>query len=1114
MGPGPRVHLAVLGRNDSVVRRLVSSAHAGSAVLHPSFARIFEVCRFDGVAYAVADPSEGLDVSAVLSAGPFPFELALAVTSIIGRVAVAVHDAAGGRGQVGFASVVSGGLSPDVVFLEPTGAVRIRPVAAAGLDPEEPTAFRAPEEAITMAADVYSLGRLLIAMLSGDPRGLTMPRLSPSSPLPPLIARMVTRRPHERPHLHEAVTRIEQVLNGRQAGSADQVVRNALGGPFRQLVVDPGLGLEAPPHVMHELRMRLPYVYAATERIWPTMNPGFMPAPAVFAALPVQSQQALLGTGDDNDDADVFSEPPAPRKRQRTATTMRIDARELAAAVAVVDANGAHQPVPTRRFRPTQKTVLIATGEMVDEIDRQAPGADATAMLDASELEPFAADVVPAQSAPVPRAHDIDDGDDDDAFNSSFSPPPARSAVPPPRPSSVPPIRPPRPGTHAAMAVFGNRGEDPAGDDDDDEPLFAPNKPPANTSALTEVAIERVATPRSSLAEADRAALLAALAHENVAIDGHDDDEDAFSSTSISTSGSLSTLVAPSPAASDPDLHTVQRPSANALSLEVEEAAQSPVGTPSSPVIDEMDGEVDFAAAFAAAFSAEPSATHAQSTIRDADEGPVVLDLEEIDEIEPLDDAAIERLDDGAAFVMVGEAGALFPPDGPLSRSTRMYPAQAMQVAVDDDSSSIADSPVDDSSVDDSPVDDSPVDDSSIDDSAVNDSAADDSAAEHGAADDSAVDDSAVDDSAVDDSAVDDRVERRSVDSSSDNGFAPSQRPLEPRGLDLDVNAAFDSATATASPWAPPSSATGPGVVDSPRTELVDAVNWQSWSNESSAGATRPMMPAFPDVPRIPTPSSPSSRAFAATMPAIPAMPVMPAPTPAPLTPPQPVASLSLPAPPPTLSVPPAALPPPPPPLPAPPPTLSAPPRSAMPAPSMPAPSMPPVSSGLARSAPASQREFPSARRAPPPVGSALASSSSARRGTLPPMPVALPESPSRATMVSPLPELPSQAPATTVGSDVFEPSVPRSVTGSYSATPPVVGSAELVVEAPAGATVALNGTPIGTVPDAGRLSVDVAGDARVVVRVTLAGRAPWSSVVSVLGRPRVRVKAVLAARP
>ena len=45
------------------------------------------------------------------------------------------------------------------------------------------------------------------------------------------------------------------------------------------------------------------------------------------------------------------------------------------------------------------------------------------------------------------------------------------------------------------------------------------------------------------------------------------------------------------------------------------------------------------------------------------------------------------------------------------------------------------------------------------------------------------------------------------------------------------------------------------------------------------------------------------------------------------------------------------------------------------------------------------------------------------------------------------------------------------------------------------------------------RFTVDVAADARVVVRVTLAGHAPWSSVVTVKGRRRLRVKASLQPR-
>ena len=66
-----------------------------------------------------------------------------------------------------------------------------------------------------------------------------------------------------------------------------------------------------------------------------------------------------------------------------------------------------------------------------------------------------------------------------------------------------------------------------------------------------------------------------------------------------------------------------------------------------------------------------------------------------------------------------------------------------------------------------------------------------------------------------------------------------------------------------------------------------------------------------------------------------------------------------------------------------------------------------------------------------------------------------------------------------------------------------------LVVEAPDGATVTLNGTVIGT----GVTTVDVASTSRAVVKVTMPGCAPFSTVVAVQGRPRVRVTAVLKPR-
>ena len=67
----------------------------------------------------------------------------------------------------------------------------------------------------------------------------------------------------------------------------------------------------------------------------------------------------------------------------------------------------------------------------------------------------------------------------------------------------------------------------------------------------------------------------------------------------------------------------------------------------------------------------------------------------------------------------------------------------------------------------------------------------------------------------------------------------------------------------------------------------------------------------------------------------------------------------------------------------------------------------------------------------------------------------------------------------------------------------------QLLVDAPEGATVTLNGTIIGT----GRTNIDVAADFRAVVKVTMQGHAPFSTVVSVQGRPRVRVTPVLKTR-
>jgi hypothetical protein len=63
-----------------------------------------------------------------------------------------------------------------------------------------------------------------------------------------------------------------------------------------------------------------------------------------------------------------------------------------------------------------------------------------------------------------------------------------------------------------------------------------------------------------------------------------------------------------------------------------------------------------------------------------------------------------------------------------------------------------------------------------------------------------------------------------------------------------------------------------------------------------------------------------------------------------------------------------------------------------------------------------------------------------------------------------------------------------------------------LIVDAPDGASVAINGKVMG----AGRVTVELDANAKALVRVELAGFSPWSSVVKVEGRPRVRVRPTL----
>jgi hypothetical protein len=343
-GAGPLVHLALVGRGEPAARRVVSAATAGSALQNTALARILEVAIFEGVVFGVGDPADGVDLGAVFAHDKprrraLTVELAVGVTLSVARIAIALHaqgQARSADGASGLTALFPGGLSPDALFLDPqTHNVRVRMLTAAAGDPAAPSTFRAPEGRPSMAGDVFALGRLLMALLAGDPQGLEVPRLSSSSVMR-LLPRLVDHRPEERPPLPDVVARLEATMAELQS-TPERAVQAALGGPLRSLVVDAMPGIDAPPRIVDDIRMRLPWIYGTVQRLFPTVaGPGVAASRAggrrggASGALP--TPQGVLPARSDEGGAVFTDTRPAANKKPsgRTTPTMMIpDAKAL-----------------------------------------------------------------------------------------------------------------------------------------------------------------------------------------------------------------------------------------------------------------------------------------------------------------------------------------------------------------------------------------------------------------------------------------------------------------------------------------------------------------------------------------------------------------------------------------------------------------------------------------------------------------------------------------------------------------------------------------------------------------------------------------------------------------
>ena len=374
-GVGPRVHLALLGRSNAIARRVVDVATSATGVDHPALARILEVGRFDGIVYGVAEPAEGVDAAALLvgdkSRRPgLPADLALSIGLAVSRIALDLQQSGGAwaaAGKSGLTLLFPAGLDPTALFLEPSGAVRLRVLVGAAADPSASSVFRAANGDANAAADVYGIGRLLMALLAGDATGIETPRLPAGSPLLPFLTSLIDPRANHRPQLNDVVQRLTALVADMGAPPED-VVSQALAGPYRSLVVGAGDGLVPAARVVDDIRSRLNVIYRADHRLFP-LQAGSALALPMAALPPVKSDEGGA----------VFTAAHhalQPRRVKTAATIIMNDINSLAASARKLRVTS-----PTLMILPSDLKALAVAAALEERIDK-------TTIIDPANFSP------------------------------------------------------------------------------------------------------------------------------------------------------------------------------------------------------------------------------------------------------------------------------------------------------------------------------------------------------------------------------------------------------------------------------------------------------------------------------------------------------------------------------------------------------------------------------------------------------------------------------------------------------------------------------------------------------------------------------------------------------
>lgn len=176
---------------------LLQDARAAAALSHPNIAALYEIGDDQGELFLVAEFVPGETLEAAIAGRPLNTRRAI-------DLAVQIADALAAAHAQG---LVDGRIAPDTIIVTPKGHAKILDVgigawtrrggAAAYVSPEQ-----ARGERIDQKADLFSLGAVLFAMLTGQPpfdgpkpaAGAAAPTVSAASPVPSATNAAV---PHE-----------------------------------------------------------------------------------------------------------------------------------------------------------------------------------------------------------------------------------------------------------------------------------------------------------------------------------------------------------------------------------------------------------------------------------------------------------------------------------------------------------------------------------------------------------------------------------------------------------------------------------------------------------------------------------------------------------------------------------------------------------------------------------------------------------------------------------------------------------------------------------------------------------------------------------------------------